>query len=605
MAFGAVAIRGFSKRSIASGVSVALLLAFYLLASETLYLVHRSAYFLSDLGGALVHVIAWYAAGAIAAGVLVGMIAQRGRQAFVLALVGYLVTSLKILLVDAQLLADATIVSAFAAMTVVGFAGLALVQKRLALPELTPILLVVAYANACLGIASGWALAGGRLLEFLLTPRTLLFALGAVAGACVAIVIERRLARRADMWRGALHCALLAGISLGIALESRSIPTVPDTASSHGDERDRKPDIVVLSFDALRADILSEYVAAHPHGHLATLVAHGTSYPNVFAEGLSTDDILASNTFGGSRRDTCDGSLPRLMSDRGFFTAMLFAGVGRRFEGSVCYQYYFAGSGRDMVPRYAVPAVARAVTTRQPRVRAKNLRADALLERIESLAATRLPIFAYTHFLELHAPYVPAKRRDDRAYRTALEEFLSRCYVVACDPRVPANAALIATVRGGYVELLDEVDAVVGRVVDVLQRRANRPFVIILTADHGELFGEHGGFAHGGGFVPELLTIPFVVYDSRQQSPRRSCELMPSSEALRLVVTGALGADVSLPARSSYELAVPPLGAATIDATTATLRYEIAPSLRGQAGTWRNIHREVRGVVEFPIATCP
>jgi len=34
---------------------------------------------------------------------------------------------------------------------------------------------------------------------------------------------------------------------------------------------------------------------------------------------------------------------------------------------------------------------------------------------------------------------------------------------------------------------------------------------LILTADHGELLGEHGGFFHGGKLCDELIHVPLIV----------------------------------------------------------------------------------------------
>jgi arylsulfatase A-like enzyme len=53
-------------------------------------------------------------------------------------------------------------------------------------------------------------------------------------------------------------------------------------------------------------------------------------------------------------------------------------------------------------------------------------------------------------------------------------------------------------------------DAQAGRVLNALEAR-NRPFVAIVTSDHGESLGEEGRWFHGKTLAPELLAIPLVV----------------------------------------------------------------------------------------------
>jgi arylsulfatase A-like enzyme len=53
-------------------------------------------------------------------------------------------------------------------------------------------------------------------------------------------------------------------------------------------------------------------------------------------------------------------------------------------------------------------------------------------------------------------------------------------------------------------------DAAAGRVLDAFAGRG-RPFVAIVSSDHGESLGEEDRWFHGGSLAPELLAIPLVV----------------------------------------------------------------------------------------------
>jgi len=125
------------------------------------------------------------------------------------------------------------------------------------------------------------------------------------------------------------------------------------------------------------------------------------------------------------------------------------------------------------------------------------------------------PSFVYLHLLPPHAPFdAPAPFAG---------RFRSSDYRGPFDGRVP----LIADVFFGkasaseedlvqlsdlYDENLSFVDYHVGRLLDWLrdQERLDRT-LFILSADHGEAFGEHGAFLHGTSLHDEQIHVPLVV----------------------------------------------------------------------------------------------
>jgi hypothetical protein len=506
----------------------------------------------------------------------------------------YVLVSLKVLWRDAGILATPAIAGVFVVATVALAGVVVALATRLSLPVSLPIFVTVAYVNACLGVASGWALAGGRLGPFLKSTRTLATVAVIAVALAAAVGLQRVIAARWPRMRVVVHAGIVAGLLLLTVVSSRTIPGRP-APQARADRAD-VADIYVLSFDALRSDALWTFVGDNPDSALAGLLRQSTVFENVVAHGLSTDPILANNTFAGSSQTSCEGSLPTSLAHKGHFTAMFYAGAGRRFEGSVCYGYFFAGDGPDLVHRFAVPSVVDAIAHGHAALRPKVLRSDALLGKLAEVAHSPSPLFAYLHFLELHAPYVPVAKRADVVHAASVREYMRRCYVAACDPT--RDAALIANARNAYREIVPEVDAAVARALQIARSRG-RPFVVVLTADHGELFGEHGGFAHGGGFVPELLDIPFAVFDSRDTTPRRRCELLLSSEALRALFTKG-----SYPDHGELLLELP-LGRAVIRKDTSSIEYELSSDVLPHAHTWRNIHSDAKGTVPYPIATCP
>ncbi len=77
------------------------------------------------------------------------------------------------------------------------------------------------------------------------------------------------------------------------------------------------------------------------------------------------------------------------------------------------------------------------------------------------------------------------------------------------DQRVPASHRPL---MDDYDRTIVEADAMVARLLDEIDRLGMRErTLVVLLADHGEAFGEHGIFGHGDGPYQEELHIPLVL----------------------------------------------------------------------------------------------
>ncbi|MBI2833450.1 MAG: sulfatase [Acidobacteria bacterium] len=115
--------------------------------------------------------------------------------------------------------------------------------------------------------------------------------------------------------------------------------------------------------------------------------------------------------------------------------------------------------------------------------------------------AQRGPVFLYVHLMDSHAPFTDPP----------------------IDGRERPGRRIVFPVSGMTLTR-DEADDIVAR-YDSGVRRADeqagrlladvskwgRPFVAIVTSDHGESLGESGRWFHGGSLAPELLGVPLLV----------------------------------------------------------------------------------------------
>ena len=137
------------------------------------------------------------------------------------------------------------------------------------------------------------------------------------------------------------------------------------------------------------------------------------------------------------------------------------------------------------------------------------------LPRGETSGGERRPFFMYLHTTDPHAPYTPAPR-----YR---ERFLGGASPPAAFGSLPHlrelaedHAALSSAAVADLVALYDaEIafnDHSFGALLDRLESLGlARDTLVVFLADHGEEFGEHGGWQHGRTLYQDQLHVPLVL----------------------------------------------------------------------------------------------
>lgn len=103
--------------------------------------------------------------------------------------------------------------------------------------------------------------------------------------------------------------------------------------------------------------------------------------------------------------------------------------------------------------------------------------------------------FLWLHYMEPHDPYFSIEGRS---------------FARVSDPR-PAHESA-AAMHDAYRDDVRRADAAFGELLDGLRERGlGERTTVILVADHGEEFGEHGGFYHGQTLYEEELHVPLAM----------------------------------------------------------------------------------------------
>lgn len=137
-------------------------------------------------------------------------------------------------------------------------------------------------------------------------------------------------------------------------------------------------------------------------------------------------------------------------------------------------------------------------------------RMTELAERLLSNAAAKLGpkrrLFAYFHYMDPHAPYLPHEGRPSFGTKP----------------------------RDLYDQEVHFTDEWVGKLVEfILARPWGRKTAIVITSDHGEAFAEHGFYKHGYELFEEMIRVPMLIYapgvsNRRIDTPRSHIDLAPT-----------------------------------------------------------------------------
>jgi arylsulfatase A-like enzyme len=124
------------------------------------------------------------------------------------------------------------------------------------------------------------------------------------------------------------------------------------------------------------------------------------------------------------------------------------------------------------------------------------------------------PFFGFLNLYDAHLPYDPADRHrgmfgsDTRPSRgTRLHRFLQ-----GMGPLRPRDSTWLREARLRYDEAIATMDAEIrGLLDDLAARGLLENTVVIVTSDHGELFGEMGLIGHGNSLHINTIRVPLVM----------------------------------------------------------------------------------------------
>jgi hypothetical protein len=125
------------------------------------------------------------------------------------------------------------------------------------------------------------------------------------------------------------------------------------------------------------------------------------------------------------------------------------------------------------------------------------------------------PVFCHVHLIPPHEPYEAGPEHDlwrDPSYAGAMDGSYGQVLQILRGEIVP-DAADRERLVSLYDANLHRADALVRRAIMHWRELArDRDLLVVILADHGEAFGEHGDFAHSTTVYDEMIRIPLIVW---------------------------------------------------------------------------------------------
>ncbi len=130
------------------------------------------------------------------------------------------------------------------------------------------------------------------------------------------------------------------------------------------------------------------------------------------------------------------------------------------------------------------------------------------------------PFFLWLHYMDIHEPYVPERKYIDVVDSSIGldEEEMFRLFNDAVLKRDVSDEGVVEILKKLYHAHVREVDDAVSKFFGILEEKGVlRDSVIIITSDHGDEFGEHGGISHDGKMHSELVEVPLMIYEPERE----------------------------------------------------------------------------------------
>jgi arylsulfatase A-like enzyme len=303
--------------------------------------------------------------------------------------------------------------------------------------------------------------------------------------------------------------------------------------------------VVLVVVDTLRRDVLSPYGADNETPHLERIAERSTVFEDMTAASCWTMPTHGSMFTGlyphrhravepRVRLDPSVRMVSELLTESGFRTHAvnipnLLSGEESGFQRGWTEWHNTMRDPKHVQARNFARAyldiglrerTRHAFGPRFLRALRTNWRTRYSVDKVADLTASPGDSFVFTNLYAAHREYdplppdAPEVSEDARKLATREDHYMFRYNYGDLHEELPES--VLAENRALYEAEVRWIDANLGRLFDTLERRgALEDTVVMITGDHGELFGETDETPwvdHRNSLHPVLLDVPFLLY---------------------------------------------------------------------------------------------
>lgn len=353
-----------------------------------------------------------------------------------------------------------------------------------------------------------------RILAFVLRRDVVRLAVVLVVGGIAALIWGKQLSTAAFDDPRPLRAVAPAGAP-DVFLISMDT-TRADHMSTYGYERETSPHLTALAADGLNFTQGRSPAQWTVPGHASMLTGmypsrHGAHYVGGWSAGPA---IYGRRRVFPLAEDKT--TLAEVLHGRGWATGAFVANFANLYRGFGMAQGFQRYEDHPQLLLRPIPHVVGFVQQFSPAFMKKPFRSAhdinaAAFDWMDTLPQGR-PAFVFLNYLEPHhwiaaPPYDRWAKDLPNAKRLARKGLFTH--------KIPAGLSAEESefVTANYDGQILAMDAALGELVAELKRRGRyENALIVVSADHGELLGEHDIVGHGGRMMYEgLLHVPMVV----------------------------------------------------------------------------------------------
>ena len=276
--------------------------------------------------------------------------------------------------------------------------------------------------------------------------------------------------------------------------------------------------VVLLTIDSLRRDVLGCYGGGSLTPFIDSIQTQCIRFDQAYSPGPYTraafPGLLTSSSYLEFGKEKKLGKTRVLISE-----VLKKSGIVTTAFHSNPYLTEYMGWKRGWDIFY--DSMQEKVDPKVPYIKAEriNRKVNAWLSSYVSMGANK-PFFLWLHYMDVHEPYVPPRKYIDliEPSITLGEEDMFQLFKDVLLKRDVSDQGKVETLKKLYRAHVREMDDATREFFGMLETlNLLKNSMMILTTDHGDEFGEHGGLSHDGKMYDELVHVPLLIYDPTRQ----------------------------------------------------------------------------------------